>query len=89
MSEEEAIEILKKCFEDIRGSMFWRDEWQALDVVEEYIKNSINKDKIREKIKELEERKKDLLELEDSCARSIGIEDCDEKIIIYNDLLEE
>lgn len=51
--------------------------------------NYISKDKIKAKIEELEKRKKDLLEMEESCARTIGIEDCDEKIILYNELLEE
>lgn len=47
MNIEQAIEIIKNNFEDSRGTMLFRDEWQAIDTIEEYIKNSVNKDKIR------------------------------------------
>jgi hypothetical protein len=47
------------------------------------------KDKIREKIKYYEQKKKDLLELPDDCAKMIASEDCDEKLYIYKELLEE
>lgn len=48
MSIEQAIEIIKNNFEDSRGTIIFRDEWQAVDTIEEYIKNSISKDKIKE-----------------------------------------
>lgn len=89
MSEEEAIEILKKCFEDIRGSMFWRDEWQALDVVEEYIRNSINKDKIREKIEELEKEKTEVIHELDFKSFYTLSQLKDIEISVLNELLEE
>ena len=54
MDIEQAIEIIKNNFEDSRGTMIFRDEWQAVDTIEEYIKNSISKDKIKDKMKEVE-----------------------------------
>lgn len=55
MSEEEAIEYIK-------GYKYDNEVRQAIDIVLNLIKNSISKDKIRDKIKELEEQVDDLLQ---------------------------
>jgi hypothetical protein len=52
-------------------------------------KDYISKDKIKEKINYYEQKKKDLLGLPDDCAKMIASEDCDEKLYIYKELLEE
>jgi hypothetical protein len=51
--------------------------------------NKYWKDKIKAKIEELEKRQEDLRQMPDSVAKSLGIEDCQEKIILYKELLEE
>lgn len=48
MNEKDAIEIIIRAFEDARGSILFRDEIQAVNYLEDYVKNSVSKDKIRE-----------------------------------------
>lgn len=50
MNEEEAIEIIKKNYEDARGSICFRDDIQAVDTLEDYIKNSKNLINKQEKV---------------------------------------
>lgn len=51
MNEKDAIEIIIRAFEDARGSILFRDEIQAVNYLEDYVQNSISKDKIEELIK--------------------------------------
>ena len=57
--------------------------------IEQLKKNSIPKSKIKEKIEKLEKRKKDLLQMPSDCGRSIALEDCDDKIGWYKELMED
>ena len=50
MNEEEAIGIIKKNYEDARGSICFRDDIQAVDTLEDYIKNSKNLINKQEKV---------------------------------------
>lgn len=53
--------------------------------------NHISKDKIKAKIEDLNKRIENLKQMQsqDNIGRTIGIEDCQEKIELYRELLEE
>lgn len=78
--------------EDDREQLKWRlkEEKENYDkLTKHFIENHISKDKIRAKIEKLNKRIKNLKQIQDSCVKSIRIEDCQEKIELYRELLEE
>ena len=80
MIERQAIENLIKRNKELEES-----NHNLLLIAE----NSILKSEVREMIEKLEKRIDNLRQMEDSVARSIGIEDCQEKIFLLQELLQE
>lgn len=81
---KELKEHLQKYY---NGELFTAKQLKSIE--ENQKKYFIHKSKLKEKIEEIEKRKQDLLQLPDDCARTLGLEDCDEKIILYKELLVE
>lgn len=81
------IKIIENLIKGYREERYLRIHYEnRLDNMEQLY---IDKDKIKEKIEELKKRKKDLLQLPSDCGRSIALEDCDDKIELYKELMED
>lgn len=82
----EEFENLKNKFKGSNKYMITLD-YEEIKRIIEITENLISK--VREKIEEYEGEKIELLQLEPSCARSMALDDCNEKINLYKELLQE